>query len=375
LLLAFTIPVAVLGAAGLWLLWRPQGPLPGPLAAVEPATLFLFLLLASLLVVTAFALRLGDRIARPVTWLLRLVDAGPSRQLSGAAMPVADWEIDALSRRVQILLKQNRAGVRAVEELETLRREIAGVLDAAHTGRLDTAAGATGATTHPLTRRLLDFFDVHAEGLREASDGLTRLQGLLEQDWREETLSVEEIARRSERCFLEQTELAMELQRLARGARSGQESGEAAEDPLALLADLRLGLERWRREVAGALHGGAHRAGSPAGTAEIGQRMREWGRWIDESLDLLDRSVTGGEGGGAQDLDRWLPRLRKVAETASQAGQEMGYLSREAAQLQRTWQRLGERLRSMMVRVGEVHARPETVRTAPEGRGERDDSA
>jgi len=378
LLLAFSIPVVVLGVGGIWLLERSAGPLPGVLAPVEGATLFLFLLLVALLMATGFALRLGDRVTRPVTWLLRLMDAGPARQLSGPAMPAADWEIDTLSRRVQILLKQNRAGVRAVEELETLRREIAAVLDAAHTGRLDVAGWPRGRTTHPLTRRLLDFFDLHAESLRESSDGLARLQGLLEQDWREETLSVDEIARRSEHCFLEQTELAMELRRLARTARSAQAPSEAPEDPLALLADLRLGVSRWRGEVATAFNGGGT-PGTPRGArcregVEIKRRMTQWSQWIDESLDLLERTLTGGGEGGRHNLDRWLPRIRKVAETASRAGQEMGHLSREAAQLQRAWQRLGERLRSMMVRVGEVHAGSAAAVSVSEGGLERDDS-
>ena len=100
LLLAFSIPVVVLGAGGFWLLGQPAGSLPGVLAPVERGTLFFFLFLVSLLVAGGFALRLGDRVARPVAWLLRLVDAGPARQLGGTAMPVADWEIDALSRRV-----------------------------------------------------------------------------------------------------------------------------------------------------------------------------------------------------------------------------------------------------------------------------------
>jgi len=410
LLILFLTPVMLLGLAGL-LLFPPaeRGDPAGSGSASVP--LFPIFFLAALLLAAGFALHVGDRIARPVAWLLRWIDAGDASPPSPAGRPAADWELELLGRKVEVLLKQNLSGARAVEELERLRGELAAILDAVAAGR---AGGGNlcpdPLPTHPLTRRLLDFFRNRTESQRDARDGLTRLQGLLEQDWREETLSVEEIAKRSERCFLEQTELAMELQRLARSAREGGE-GDGREDgreysqenALTVLADLRLGIQRWREEAQAALEAqtateegagaaavalsapaappaapdrampAAFRPPSPAVAVPVMRtRFAEWTRWVDESLDLLEKSVDGGTESSRGRVRRLVPRLKQVAETASRAGQELGRLSREAAQLERTWQRLGERLRSLMARIGEVHASPEGPGTRREGGAGRD---
>ena len=47
-------------------------------------------------------------------------------------------------------------------------------------------------------------------------------------------------------------------------------------------------------------------------------------------------------------------RVQELAVLTTRAGQTVGGLSREVAQLQRTWDRLGERLRSLMARAIET---------------------
>jgi len=327
--------------------------------------------LLALLLAAGLALNLGDRIARPVAWLLRMMESGQLRLMSQAPPPVSDWEMDALTGRVQVLLKQNLSGARAMQELESLRSEVGAILDAAAAGRLDPCAWRGEQATHPLSRRMLDYFRQRDDSSRDAADDLARLQGLLEQDWREETRAVEEIARRSERCFLEQTEMALELERIEKqsrpagvgGTANGGANGEAARaDAMQVLRDLRSSLERWRGELETALPAGA----DAPGRQDLHRRLREWDAWVDEGLSMAEGSLaqSGTVNGG-----RLGPRLERASRAASKAGQEIGALSCEAAQLQRTWARLGERLRSLLARVGEVH---QGSAAAPDGREDGD---
>jgi hypothetical protein len=366
LLISCLVPVLLLAAGG-FLLLAGAGRQTEWLRPGEALVLFAGCVLFALLLAAGLALNLGDRIARPVVWLLRMMESGQLRLMSQAPPPASDREMDALTGRVQVLLRQNLSGARAMQELESLRGEIGAILEAAGAGRFDPAGWRTEQATHPLTRRLLDYYRQREESLHNAADDLTRLQGLIEQDWREETLVVEEIARRSERCFLEQTEMALELERLEKQVRpsgaNGIADGETAREETAqVLHDLRGSLQRWRRELEAAL-------GSGAGTSDLADlpgRLRAWDAWVDESLSLFEGSLnTGGAGNG----NRLSPRLERAARAASKAGQEIGALSCEAAQLQRNWARLGERLRSLLARVGEVH--PGSA-AAPQGREDRD---
>jgi len=364
LLISCLVPVLLLAAGGFLLLsgsgW--MGSDTGGLLPGEALVLFAGCVLLALLLAAGLALNLGDRIARPVAWLLRMMESGQLRLMSQAPPPVADWEMDALTGRVQVLLKQNLSGARAMQELESLRSEVGAILDAAAGGRLDPGAWRGEQATHPLSRRLLDYFRQRANSSREAADDLARLQGLLEQDWREETHAVEEIARRSERCFLEQTEMALELERIEKQSRpagaNGAATGDTArEDARQALRDLRSSLARWRGELEAALQAGGGAADRP----DQLRRLREWDAWVDEGLGLTEGALApGGAGNGG----RLGPRLERASLAASKAGQEIGALSCEAAQLQRNWARLGERLRSLLARVGEVHQGP----VAPEGR-------
>lgn len=368
LLLSCLVPVLLLAAGGFVLLsgsgW--MGSDTGGLLPGEALVLFAGCVLLALLLAAGLALNLGDRIARPVAWLLRMMESGQLRLMSQAPPPVSDWEMDALTGRVQVLLKQNLSGARAMQELESLRNEIGAILDAAAAGRLDPHAWRGEQATHPLSRRLLDYFRQRDDSSRGAADDLARLQGLLEQDWREETRAVEEIARRSERCFLEQTEMALELERIEKlsrpagaggGANGNGAGGATREEARQRLRDLRGSLEGWRGELEAALQASADAPERPG----LLRRLHTWGAWVDEGLELTEGSLTAA---GAGDGGRFGPRLERASLAASKAGQEIGALSCEAAQLQRNWTRLGERLRSLLARVGEVHQGT----AAPDGR-------
>ncbi len=187
LLLTFLIPVVLLGVGGFLLLTLPQGEtaLPRPLSWASPVAIFAALFALGLLLAAALGLQAGDRVSRPIAWLLRAIDAGQVRLLHQRPVQPADWEIDLLARRVQVLLKQNLSGAHAMEELEALRSEMRALLDAAGAGHLDAGAWPRTRATHLLTRRLLDFLRMREESVRDAAEGLARLQGLLEQDWRE----------------------------------------------------------------------------------------------------------------------------------------------------------------------------------------------
>lgn len=369
LLASFLLPVLLLGLGGLLLLGLPGEPI-GPRTTLRDGAVFMGLLAVTVLLATGLAIHMGDRVARPVAWLLRLMDAGQIRLLSKGPTPAADWEIEDLSRRVQVLLLQNLAGAGAMEELDALRSEVTAVLDAAVVGKLDPQLWPRERATHPQTRRLLDFFRVRADSLRDATQGLARLEKLLEQDWRAETRTVREIAERSERCFLGQTEMALELERLERLVRPSPAELRARAEAAQTLADLRDSFARWRGEVEAALDGTGEPAGAsedPAGAAErrrLAARVRAWSAWVEESLALLGTSwsSTGAVDDATQ--QRLSGGLEKVARSAADAGQQLGALSREAARLQQAWEPLGERLRSLLVRVAEVEAGPDGARSA-----------
>jgi hypothetical protein len=93
------------------------------------------------------------------------------------------------------------------------------VLRAASDGRLDAGRWPREGSTHELTRRLLAYFEGQCERVRESSEGVDRLQAILEQDWRTQTQAVEELVKRAERAFLQQTQLAVEMERLEGSSR------------------------------------------------------------------------------------------------------------------------------------------------------------
>ncbi len=356
LLMAFLIPVVILGC--IFVFMTEQLIAGAAYVGGLPVTAIRLIVaggvLLALLLAIGLALHMGDRFTRPVAWLLRAIDAGQVRLLSQMPPPAADWELGILCDRVRVLIRQNLSGATAMEELHSLRSEISTVLDAAEKGELAQDRWLSGAVSHRLTHRLVEFFRTRGERVQSADESVTRLRGLLEQDWRAETLTVEEISRRAERSYLLQAELGVELERLERMLNGAAERRQAWDDLRSLLEDLRLGIDRWRAEVAVSLEA----QGKPT-------RMGEWERWIEESHELLDEQierVISGRGATLQQISTGLSRL---GEALSGSGEEAGFLSREAVQLRHTWDRLGERLRSLTVRVGELQDGIRGTKTAP----------
>lgn len=356
LLLAFLIPIAILSCVCALLLEALFVRVAPPVGI--PFGVFRLLLAAGVLLSTGvavgLALHMGDRFTRPVAWLLRAIDAGQVRLLSQTPPPAAGWELGVLSERVRVLLRQNLSGATAMEELESLRDEIGAVLDAADTGELNAANWPANCSTHPLTRRLLSFHKLRSERIREADEGVSRLRGLLEQDWREETLAVGEIVKRAERCHQLHTQIGVELERLDRILGRERERRVAGEDLIALLRDLRLGIDRWRGEVKALL-----------GEQSEHDRLTGWEHWIRESQDLLREQVTRAADGRQGDIEDLAGGLEKVSEALAGSGREAGEVSREATQLKRAWGRLGERLRTLTVRVGELQDGVRGTKTSP----------
>jgi hypothetical protein len=206
------------------------------------------------------------------------------------------------------------------------------------------------------------------ERVREASAGMARLGGLLERDWREETLSVEEIVKRAEGCFIQQTQVAVEIERLERLLATHTELPAGWQEIAGLFEDLRLGIERWQREVSDVLERSA-----PGDAAEArcdGKRLVEWNAWVAESLGLIEQSIARGGMGDSGAQTRLATGLEKVSGEVAQSSQEISALSREVAQLQQAWTRLGERLRTLMVRAGEMHEDSPGAPVATEGEAE-----
>lgn len=370
-LLVFFIAPVLLCGAGMIVLAEImlEGP-GGPISTTSVRMLYAGILLLGLLLATGLALYVGERVTQPIARLLRAMDAGGFRRVGRHSVVAADWEMGVLAERVEILLQQNRSGAQAVEQLDALREEVAAVLHEATEGSLDPGSWPPDRASHPLTRQLLDFFRGQTEEADGAVASLRKLQGLLEQDWREETRCIEEIVGRTERNFIEQTQVAIELEKIGRlWAREATatapqkiEMDPAAESDAVgeigcALTELRLGFERWSAEQARTA------AGVAGGCVPRPDRMEGWVHWIEESLTFIDQNLEiisrrppAGAAVGLQDV-RMRARLRELAALATRAGQGVGSLSREVAQLQRTWERLGERLRSLMARAIEARDR------------------
>lgn len=341
------------------------------------------LILLAVLVAAALALQAGDRFTRPVVWLLRALDTGQIRLLSQLPPPAADWEMAALCDRVRVLLRQNLSGAKSVRELEAFRAEIESVLDSAEANKLALDQWSQKRSKDSLTRRLLGFFEAREERVREAAEGLARLQSLLEQDWREETLTIEQIVKKAESCFLQQTQLAVELERLERSLNTAPEQSSTWREAEGLLNDLRLGIESWRREIEealsqsavcvgqGALTGMAADQPGPSTTAHETDRLRNWNSWVQESLGMLETSLSNARKRVDCSGGRIAGGLEKLSAQVAGTSREVSALSREVARLQGAWARLGERLRTLMVRAGEVHGGPWGVEAI---QGEESDS-
>jgi hypothetical protein len=102
----------------------------------------------------------------------------------------------------------------------------------------------------------------------------------------------------------------------------------------------------------------------------VSGRLRDWDAWVTASL----QEAGDAQGRTAQreiTLRRISGGFERVAEVVSVGAGGWVAWSQEVMQLQRAWGRLGERLRSLMVRVEEPSRRPASGRFAreePEGR-------
>jgi hypothetical protein len=316
-------------------------------AGVTITAVHVRLLLAALTILAVFmvaliALQCGDRFLRPIAWLMHAIDAGQLRLISKTQPPPADREVATLCGRVQVLLTQNLSGAQALEKLDIVQSEIGAVIEAADSNKLLPDRWPRKYATQPLTQRLLTTFSNRFAQRRESAEGIVRLQGLLEQDWREETNAIAEIVRRSERCFQMQTQILGELELLGELTSGGGNS--AATELAALFADLRLGIEQWLGEV------NAQLSDLPEKTTRT-----NWEAWIRESLVIINGQVGLEDNGDDGPLDRIAGKLEEVTGLISGSGQEVFTLSREVTQMQRAWHRLSERMRTLLVRLEEIN--------------------
>ncbi|MFN8547372.1 MAG: hypothetical protein U0527_05220 [Candidatus Eisenbacteria bacterium] len=79
------------------------------------------LVLLALVLGLASGYLLSERVTRPIRLLVRLAESGDIGAGRAAFLHHREWEIWELYRRVHSLVQQNKAGGRALEELESLR--------------------------------------------------------------------------------------------------------------------------------------------------------------------------------------------------------------------------------------------------------------
>ncbi len=177
------------------------------------------------------------------------------------------------------------------------------------------------------------------------------------------------VVRRAEGCFGQQTQVAGGLERLERARSVAPPIPPKWRVTQTHFEDLRMGIEGWRREMlevmdqaAAAIAGRRPDAvlppakpGKPSWSVlPGGQRLQNWEEWVQESVDLLGASLAAAVEGGPGSSERTTADLEKVAAQVAGSSREVSALSREVAQMQVAWDRLGERLKTLMVRAGET---------------------
>jgi len=96
----------------------------------------LTLVTLALILAAAFGYLLVDRLTRPLRLLLRLAEDGDLPASRAAGLELRGGEIYELYRLVSVLLRQNKTGARALEELEQLRANLTRLgEDVARTGQ------------------------------------------------------------------------------------------------------------------------------------------------------------------------------------------------------------------------------------------------
>lgn len=352
LLLSFMVPVLLLGVGAVVLLEVFESET-GPSHAAARGILAGFILLTAI-VAAALAIQVGDRLIQPVAWLLRAIDAGQIRSLSKLPPPVADWEMGVLCNRVRVLLRQNLSGAKAMEELEDLRTEIELVLDAAMTQDFQADQWPPAQATHPLTRRLLSFFQSQTMRDCEASGEIRKLRGLLEKDWRGETSAIHEIVKKAEHGFTRHSQLAIEIKRLEDLVANPPKGSARWPEIQVQLRELRHGIDGWREDAERLLGTTDVPDGHPPEVTR--ERMRDWDAWVQGSLTLLEEAIERAGNGGDATHQMISVGLGKLANEVSGSRQDMTALSEDMTKLQAAWDRLGVRLRSLMAQVEELPA-------------------
>lgn len=132
IIILVALPAAVLGA--MYFLFVEYTIQNLRVADTEAATVLraggvILVVLALVLAMTCGWL-LVERVGRPLKLLIRLIDSGEFASARAAMAHHREWEVLELYRRVSALLQQNRAGARAVEELEDLRAGVAALRQA-----------------------------------------------------------------------------------------------------------------------------------------------------------------------------------------------------------------------------------------------------
>jgi len=190
------IPPSVLGATYFLLIeyvGQPEG-------VFDPSTRLTLrisgavIIFLSLVLAAAGGYLLADRVIRPLRGLLRLAETGELSAPSVLQLRGRGSEIHELSRLVSVLVSQNKAGVRALEELERVRHDLARLReDVARTGQHGVMPPLRGFTEGDICqiaahldakrRELLGFFhDLHARvgRLREQAWEAGRGAGFLQ---------------------------------------------------------------------------------------------------------------------------------------------------------------------------------------------------
>jgi len=383
LLLSFLLPLLLLGTVGFLLLDSAAGKHP-QLDSKQTILLgFGAAFAVSVLLAVGLAVNIGDRVTRPVLRLLRLMDAGQLRVLMSAPrFPRSDIrEIGALTERVRALVQQNLSGAEAMRDLEALSEEVSRILEAAGSGRLADPDYEGPHVTQALTRRLLAYLRERETALAGACEGLERLKNLLLADWRDQRERIEGISQRLQAQFVQANEAAVHASSVIKELGGAREAVARLEEAASVLRDMELSFEHWRKESDAFLEdakrlveeGEDYRDDAEAVVARL-ERLKEWGAWVQASLELLETSLRPGDD-GLVSLEKVGTLARQVESSTSETAQVLGTLARDALDLKEGWVRLGDRLEAMMARTEEIAAlQPGRSTTEGENRVEAKES-
>jgi len=234
------------------------------------------LFVLALILAAACGYLLADRVSRPIRLLLRLAEEGEITAPRAAFLERRGREVYQLYRLVSVLTNQNKAGARALEELESLRRSLASLREVVtRTGQhgvlqpVITKPGGPvaeiGASLEAKRLQLLGFFGELRERVRAVRAEVEAFPPEDESPDRPAAVSEEPAAVRNGEA-LEQAKASVERLRqlgtvlVLEAGRSGASEGDHVND---LLGRFRGGLddlEAWLRNLGAS---GAGNGGSP----------------------------------------------------------------------------------------------------------------